>query len=117
MQPVARPVVVRNLAQLPPIERGAEVLRYALSRTEHWLSPGGLVRTVLRLSMTLAILLGLPVLIVGPVIMLLIENMAAAAALLAASAKHLATMSFWLIAAVIGFALLIALVRTLIRRN
>lgn len=109
------PVITGDLAKLPALERSAEVLRYSVLRIEYWLSPRGLLRGILRLSLTLALLLGLPTLIVGPVVLLLLEGVAAAAALLAATAASLAALSFSLIAAVIGFAVLTALIRTLSR--
>jgi hypothetical protein len=109
------PVITGDLAKLPALERSAEVLRYSVLRIEYWLSPHGLLRGILRLSLTLALLLGLPTLIVGPVVLVLLEGVAAAAALLAATAANLAALSFSLIAAVIGFAVLTALIRTLSR--
>lgn len=117
IRPVERPDVSRELPRLQPIERAGEVFRYSIRLAEHWLSPGGTLRAVLRLSMKLGLLIAFPTLIIGPALLLALDGVASASALLAASAASLAAMSFWLIAAVIGFALLIALVRTLLRRN
>ncbi len=115
--PITRPVIDRELTRLPPIERAAEVLRYSARQAEYWLSPGGTLRAVLRLSLKLALLLGLPVLIIGPVVLLLLEGIAAATAALAAIAANLAGLSVSLLIAVIGFAVLAALGRNFIRRK
>ena len=61
-QAVPTPRVDAELVRLPVIERSAEVVRYTLWRTEYWLSPGGTLRAVLRLSLKLALLIGLPAL-------------------------------------------------------
>ena len=45
--------------------------RYSLAKFEYWISPGGYVREVLRLSSLLAALLGIPVLMIMPLVTLL----------------------------------------------
>lgn len=116
-KPLDMPVIDRRLAALPMIERAAEVLRYTARKIEYWLSPGGLLRAILRRSMQLALLLGLPTLIAGPVVLLMLEDLAAASRLLAQIAESLALLSFWLIAAVFGFAGLAGIGRAIIRRK
>ena len=116
-QAISAPRIDPKLTQLPVIERSAEVLHYTLSRTEHWLSPGGTLRAVMRLSLKLALLIGMPVLIVGPAVLLLLEGAAAASGSLVTIAVNLAAMSFSLIIAVLGVAVLTALMRTLLRKK
>lgn len=116
-EPIRRPSVDPGLTRRGPIERAAEVVRYALARAEYWLSPGGTLRSVLKLCIKVALLIGLPAVTIGPVILLLLEGAAAASASLAAIAANLAAMSISLITAVIGIAVLIAIVRILLRRN
>ena len=72
-------------------------------------------RAVLRLSLTLALLIGVPTLIIGPGVLLLLHGAAAASALLATLAANLAALSVSLITAALGFALLAALLRKLLR--
>lgn len=115
--PITPPVIDRSLTRLPSIDRAAEVLRYSTRQAEYWLSPGGTLRAVLRLSLKIALLLGMPVLIVGPVVLLLLEGIAAASASLATVAANLAALSISLIIAVVGFAVLIALIRSFLRRK
>ena len=114
---IPAPRVDPQLVRLSVIERLAEVLRYTLRRAEHWLSPGGTLRAVLRLSLKLALLTGIPVFAIGPVMLLLLEGAASASASLATTAANLAAMSISLITAVLGFAVLTALVRTFLRKK
>lgn len=114
---ISRPTIDPQLSRLSGLERLAEVLRYSLALAEHWLSPGGTLRAMLRVSLKLALFIGLPTLIVGPVVLLLLEGVAAGSALFATIAANLAALSFWLIAAVVGFAVLAALVRAMRRRE
>ena len=114
---IPSPRVDPQLVRLSVIERLAEVLRYTLLRAEHWLSPGGTLRAVLRLSFKLALLTGIPACTIGPVAILLLEGAAAASASLATIAANLAAMSISLITAVLGFAVLTALVRTFLRKK
>ena len=116
-QAVSVPRIDPKLTQLPVVERSAEVLRYTLWRTEHWLSPGGTLRAVLRINLKLALLVGIPVLIIGPVLLLLLEGAAAASGSLVTIAVNLAAMSFALIIAVLGFAVLASLLRTFLRKR
>ena len=114
---IPSPRVDPHLVRLSVIERLAEVLRYTLRRAEHWLSPGGTLRAVLRLSLMLALLTGIPACTIGPVVLLLLEGAAAASASLIIIAANLAAMSISLITAVLGFAVLTALVRTFLRKK
>lgn len=116
-RPVPLPVPARRLSRLDAVERAAEVLRYSLACAEHWLSPGGILRAVLRVSILLSLLIGLPTLIVGLIVLLFLQGAAAASAALASLAANLAAMSVSLISAVIGFTVLTALLRHLLRRK
>ena len=71
-----RPQVDPALTELHPVVRVAEVLRYSLTKFEYWLSPGGHVREVARLSILLAVVLGFPVLMVVPLVTLLLVQVA-----------------------------------------
>jgi hypothetical protein len=115
VKPVALPIIDPQFTRLSAVERAAGVLRYSIARAEYWLSPGGTLRAVLRVSLKLALLIGLPVLILGPVVLLLLEGAAAASAALATIAANLAALSASLILAVVGFAVLTALGRSLLR--
>ena len=66
------PQVDPALTELHTVVRVAEVLRYSGLKFEYWLSPGGHVREVARLSILLAVILGFPVLMVLPLVTLLL---------------------------------------------
>ena len=68
------PTVDPALTELHPVVRSAEVLRYSIAKFEYWISPGGHVREVLRLSSLLAALLGIPALMVMPLVTLLLTQ-------------------------------------------
>jgi len=73
---LTRPEVDPALTALPPVERAAEVLRYSAAKFEYWISPGGHLREVVRLSILLAALLALPVLMVMPLVTLFLAQIA-----------------------------------------
>jgi hypothetical protein len=70
------PQVDPALTELHAVVRVAEVLRYSGLKFEYWLSPGGHVREVARLSILLAVVLGFPVLMVLPLVTLLLVQVA-----------------------------------------
>ena len=114
-QPIRRPAIDPQLTRLAAVERAAEVLRYTTARAEYWLSPGGTLRAALRASIKIALIIAIPTITVGPVVILLLEGAAAASSSLAIIAANFAALSISLITAVIGFAVLIALIRIFLR--
>ncbi|MEY4482592.1 MAG: hypothetical protein RL693_44, partial [Verrucomicrobiota bacterium] len=67
-EPVPPPIVDEDLPHLSGIERAAEVLRFSLTKLEHWLSPKGSLREFLKLNFRLAICIAIPLLMVAPLI-------------------------------------------------
>jgi hypothetical protein len=102
--PLARPIVDPQLCRLPAIERAGEVLRYSILRAEYWLSPGGTLRAWLRLNVTAAVFIGLPLALVAPLLQALLATAATCAALLAETIRNLVLVLAW---AGLGAALLI----------
>lgn len=115
--PVTPPTIDAQFTRLGAVERAAEVLRYTSARFGYWLSPGGTLRAVLRASLALALVIAIPTITVGPAVILLLEGAAAASSSLAIIVANLAALSLSLITAVIGFAVLIALIRSFLRRK
>jgi len=70
------------LSDLPWPQRIAEVLRYGLLAFEYSLSPGGGLRAWLKLNMAVAVFLGIPALLVVPVITVLVTAVSTWTALL-----------------------------------
>lgn len=62
------PKVDPQLKELSFAERPAEVLRYSMRKAEYWLSPKGHLREWLRFNMKASVLLGIPALLVVPIV-------------------------------------------------
>lgn len=67
-EPVSTPLVDEDLPHLSGIERAAEVLRFMLTKLEHWLSPKGNLREFMKFNFRLAITIAIPLLLVAPLI-------------------------------------------------
>ena len=104
LQPVeiAAPAVDSRLRQMHPLARAGEVIRYTVLRTEYWLSPRGMLREWLRFNLKIALLLGLPALLLTPFITLLLSSAVEWSAKLAEIARNLVVIPAW-----VGTALLI----------
>ena len=103
------PRVDAALTELHPVVRSAEVVRYSLAKFEYWISPGGQVREVLRLSSLLAALLGIPVLMVMPFVTLILTQVLIGLDLIVKILINLACIAA---AIVVGGAMLKAAVRS-----
>ena len=103
------PAVDPALTELHPVVRAAEVLRYSLAKFEYWISPGGHVREVLRLSSLLAALLGIPVLMVMPLVTLLLTQVLIGLDLIV---KIVINLAYIVAALVVGSAMLKAAARS-----
>ena len=88
---VPLPVVDPDLAELPTLERVAEVCRYQLLQLEYSLSRGGGIREWLRLNLLLAVLLIIPALLVVPVVTWLLGSFVTMTAFVYQAAQNL----FW----------------------
>ncbi len=74
--PVPKPKVDSGLPQLPAIQRSAEVFRYKLLQLEYGISPEGGLRGWLRLNVLLALLIGIPALLLVPIITFVLRSFA-----------------------------------------
>ena len=88
------------------LDRTAESLRYCLLKTEHWLSPRGFLREWLRNNSTVAILLGIPALLVMPVLLLLFTQIVSFTGMLMMIAKNIAMALMAMLAALVALAIL-----------
>ena len=84
-----------------PLTRVGEVIRYAVLRTEFWLSPRGTMREWLRFNLKLALLLGMPALLLTPFITMLLTSAVEWSAKLAEIAKNLAVIPAWIVTALL----------------
>jgi len=115
-EPIAPPIIDPDLERLAPIERAGEVLRYTLCRAEYWLSPGGLLREWLRFNLRLALWLGIPALVLTPVITVLLTTAVTWSGILVEIAKKLVLLPAWLGAALLAMTALGVLWRFLFGR-
>jgi len=88
-QPVSKPIVARDLPSLPPIERATEVLRYSMRDAEWWISPGGHLRAWIRLNLLVSLSLGIPALLIVPVVTYFLNGVLIWTALLVQIGKNL----------------------------
>jgi len=99
--PIQTPAVNPELEQLGPVERAGEVVRYSIQRAEHWLSPGGMLREWLRFNLKLALFLGIPTVVLTPIITLLLTTAVTWSGILADIARNLVLIPAWLGAALL----------------
>ena len=81
-KPLPVPVVDVELPHLTAIERSAEVCRFILNRLEYALSPLGNLREFFKLNIQIAIAIGVPALLVAPLITMAITQFRAWIAML-----------------------------------
>jgi hypothetical protein len=113
---VPRPRIQRNLTSMPALERAAEVLRYSFARAEYWLSPGGGLRAALRRALLFWCLLVIAGLLVGPMITLLLGQLASWSGLLAFAVQQLMLLPLGIGVFLLGIKGLVLLWRRLFRR-
>jgi len=75
--PLERPQVNPDLEEMDGLSRSAESIRYSILSIEFWISPNGQVREWLRHNTRLAIILGIPALLVLPILLVLLWQFAA----------------------------------------
>ena len=95
-----RPRVNRSFVKMGPLERAAEVMRYSALKTEHWLSPNGLLREWMRLNILAALFIGIPALIIVPVVTYLLGQFATWMMFMAEAARNLVIIVGYMLAAV-----------------
>lgn len=77
------------LTELNPLQRSAESLRYSTLKTEYWMSAGGTLREWFKINCCIAVVLGIPALLVVPVVTYLLIQFTSWTALLVQIAKNL----------------------------
>ena len=70
-QPIAPPHLDPNLLTEPSITRAAGILHHQLHRIEYGLSPGGALRAWIKLCLRIAVVIGVPALILLPILSIL----------------------------------------------
>ena len=114
--PLTPPALDTQFHRLAPVERAAEVLRYHAQRTEYWLSPRGRLREWLRTCLRLALLLGIPTVLLTPVVTLILTTAVTWSGKIADIARNLAVIPAWLGTGILGFTGILFLLRLLFGR-
>jgi hypothetical protein len=98
------PCVAQDLPQLSFLERSAAALSWQALRLEYALSPSGYLRAWAMLCMKTAIVLGIPAVLIVPVVTIIMTGIATWTALLATAALNmlLALVYVVLIAAILA---------------
>ncbi len=73
-EPLPEPEVDHDLPQLSAVERSAEVISYTCRRFEYWLSSQGTLREWFKFNLRLAFGLGVPSLLVAPLVTLALQQ-------------------------------------------
>src|SRR4051812_20302404 len=81
-QPIAEPRIDPEFHKLDHLQRTTEVLHYTTRKLEWWLSPNGSLREWLRFNFVVTAVLGIPALLIVPLITYLLGQFATWSALL-----------------------------------
>lgn len=101
------PPKIESLSTLDPLTRSAEAIRYSILSVEFWVSPDGQVREWLRNNSRLAMLLSIPGLLVIPLVVFILVQIAAGMdALVSVAASLLLLPLFALVLAAVLLALM-----------
>ena len=112
---VEPPTVDPEIGNLSPIQRSAESIRYSVLSAEFWLSPDGQVREWLRHNGKLALLIGIPVFLILPIVTFALWQVACWLGMLVSIAGHLILFPILALVALLAIILVINLVKELIR--
>ena len=75
-QPLEMPKVHPELLKMDSVTRSAEMIRYSARAAEYWLSPDGRLREWFRLCLFIAMVLGIPALLLFPIVTLVLTSAA-----------------------------------------
>ena len=115
-KPLTPPRVSRDFAEMDSLERTTEVLRHSLAQLEWWLSPGGRLREWSRFNLVIGTVLGIPALIVVPVITWLLGQFANWTVLLRQIGSNLIVFPFTMILGIALCSGALLILRLLLRR-
>jgi hypothetical protein len=114
---IKRPRVNRSFVKMGPLERAAEVARYSALKAEHWLSPNGRLREWMRLNILAALFIGIPALIIVPIVTLLLGEFATWMMFMAQAARNLVIIVGYLLAAVAMVSAALMFIRSRMRNR
>lgn len=116
LAPIPPPVVDPDLTELSGVQRSAEVLRYKLLQLEYAISSGGGLRAWLKLNLLVSLLLGIPALLVVPIITFLLGSFVTWTAFLFQAALNI-LYTVLTIVAIVGAVRILVYVLATLRRD
>ncbi len=75
-RPLVQPILEPGLEHMPILRRTAVILHYRVAALEYALSPGGALRSFIQLCALLGLMIGIPVLLIVPPVVLLVYALA-----------------------------------------
>ena len=111
-----RPALHPRFSKFGPIRRSADLLRYSVLKAEYWLSPAGALREWIRLNVKLWLIVGIPTLLLTPLITMLFASAERWSALMARIFINLAHVPAWLGTGILGITTILFLLRLLFGR-
>jgi hypothetical protein len=111
--PLEKPVVDEMFPEMDALQRSAESFRYSFLSWEFWMSPNGQVREWLRHNTRAALFIGVPALILLPIIGIALAQMAAWTIALSIIAGHLIIIPVLLVVLVLVVLSLIKLIKSI----
>ena len=114
---VEPPTVDPNLENLNSFQRSAETIRYSVLSVEFWLSPDGQAREWLRHNGKLALILGIPVFLLFPIVTFALWQVASWLGMLVSIVGNLILFPIAALVALLVMVLVINLVRDLVGKK
>ena len=105
------PKVDPDLAELTPVTRSVEVIRYSILSWEFWLSPNGRLREWLKLNGRIASVLVIPAVLVMPIVTLIIWQVAKWMGWLVSIAGHIVLFPLVAVAGIVVSLVVVAILR------
>lgn len=114
-KPVEKPLVDPALQHLDPITRSAESIRYSILSIEFWISPNGQVREWMRQNTRLAAWLGIPALLVLPLVVLILYQVVKAVGMLTSIAGQMIVLPMLALLAAVLMLVVLSILRALLK--
>jgi hypothetical protein len=106
------PQLADDVTSLPAVERTAEILRYRLLRLEYALSPTGMLRAWFKLMFKTAVVIGIPVMLLGPLLIVILAGIA----VMTESLAHICINLLKAVAAIVAIGAVVAVAAAMCRR-
>ncbi len=114
-KPVSPPKADPQIGQMDSLSRSAEAIRYSILSIEFWISPDGQAREWLRNHTRLAVLLGIPAILVMPLIGFILWQLLSWAGMLTSLAGKMIILPIAVLIAVVVIKAAVAILKQILR--